>query len=887
MQTKTIQDHISELHTGGTKTALIDFGDTNAFRVDYASLAQRVTQLAEVLYSKGYGPGKRILVMSKPKICSVTLVLAVLRCGAELVPVDTQIDKDDLEHILNDCRPALMCLSGEVIDKYKTVRKRSTSIQEITDNEESLYGFGKGEKKKKSLPAVKMEDTAILFYTSGTTGPPKGVPLSHANIVFQFGAIRERKLIGDKDNVLLPLPLHHVYPLVIGVLVPLVMRSTIVLPRSITGPDIVRAVHDAKATAIIGVPRLYAALHDALMQRIRSGPWPLSVVKRSLPRLSSLARRTLGLSIGKVLLRPVHKQFGSQLRLLASGGSALEPSLYHSLEALGWSVAIGYGLTETSPLITINGPGEGKAASAGRPLSGLDVRIEGAKEAQSGVGEVCVRGPNVFGGYLNMPQKTDESFTKDGYFKTGDLGSISSEGYLFLHGRASLMIVTESGENIQPEDVERVYARNKFIKEAAILQKNRKLVGIFVPDIKEVEGKRFSIEEAIRIGVEEQSAKLAGFKRVNDYVISRAQLPRTRLGKLRRHLLEPLFDDIQRGEGKARGKKPISIDQMSQSDRELVSDPNAKAVWRWMSRRYGDRDLSPDSSPQLDLGIDSLGWMEITMSIRQVAGVDLDEQTVGSIKSVRDLLQAVAGRSGMPVQQKDVDIFKNPESFIRPEHREWLEKYGSLRRICASLLHTLVWAVARIYWRVYATGADKIPWDRQLILLPNHVSYIDPFMLASVLPATLLRNTWWAGYAGIAYANALTRFVSRTAKAIPIEQGQSALGELAFAASILNRGKNLVWFPQGRRAASGSIHKIQPGIGILLEHYKDLTVVPVCIRGTFQSLPVGRFFPHPTKVLIHFGKPLTVEHLIQSGQGKEMRDRIVAGVKSILEKSCQ
>ncbi|MFP4416998.1 MAG: AMP-binding protein [Fibrobacterota bacterium] len=883
---KTIQQHVAELSRGKNQSAMIDFGDENPQWITYSSLGNQVDKLAALLVSFGCGSGKRIAVMHRPQTSTIIISLAIIRCGATLIPVDTQMDDIDLRHIIKDSRPDLFCASKELLGKVEKLKVRNLSLHEITRDQKEFWGFSKKKKNsQKSIPHVDENDTAILFYTSGTTGLPKGVPLSHANILVQFESIQKKKIIDKNDCVLLPLPVHHVYPLVIGVLVPLVIGASIILPRSTTGPDIVRAVHDGKATAIIGVPRLYAAVLEALVQRINASPLPVAVLGRFLLGASAAIGKVAHVHAGKLLLHPVHRQFGKQLRLLASGGSALDPDLNKALQAFGWRVAIGYGLTETSPLITINGPHDNRLDSAGKPIEGIDVRIE-KQDAGNNIGEICVKGPNVFGGYLNLRRKTSESFTSDGFFRTGDLGEFTADGYLKLHGRVSTMIVTESGENIQPEALEQVYAKSSFIKEVAILQKEKKLVAIVVPDVKVIANRRFSIEEAVRRGMEEQSAKVAGFKRINDYVISRDELPHTRLGKLRRHLLPPLFDSIRQNQSAPQRTKPVSVEQMAESDQALVADKKAGAVWKWLTRRFEQRPLSPESSLQLDLGIDSLGWVEMTMTIRQITGVELDEQAIAKTKTVRDLLEAVSGQSGKAVAENDTDIFGEPERYIDPRQRKWLDEYGMIRKVFAYLVHRFIRSVAKCYWRVSAEGIENVPQNKQFILLPNHVSYIDPFMIASVLPVHVLSDTWWAGYAGIAFANPLTRFVSRSAKAIPIEQGQSALGELAFAMAVIQRRKNLVWFPEGRRSASGEIQKIQPGIGILLEHSADINIVPVCIEGTFQSLPVGRFFPHPSRVRVKFGTPYTIDQLVLKGKGGGKKDKIVSAVGALLAENC-
>ena len=278
------------------------------------------------------------------------------------------------------------------------------------------------------LPLVRREDVAVLFYTSGTTGPPKGVPLSHGNIASQLESIADLKIITAGDRALLPLPLHHVYPFVVGMLAPLTLGLPLVLPLSLSGQQLLRALREGEVTVIIGVPRLYSALYAGINARVESSGWVMRGLFRALLNISAVLRNSLGLRVGKLFFRSLHNRFGKHLRLFASGGSALDPQLASKLEALGWDVAIGYGLTETSPLLTINLPGQATPGSVGKPFPGVEVRIDPhaleKPERVRGheVGEVLARGPNVFAGYLNLPEKTAEVFTSDGWFRTGDMG---------------------------------------------------------------------------------------------------------------------------------------------------------------------------------------------------------------------------------------------------------------------------------------------------------------------------------------------------------------------------------------------------------------------------------------------------------------------------------
>jgi long-chain acyl-CoA synthetase len=297
--------------------------------------------------------------------------------------------------------------------------------------------------------------------------------------------------------------------------------------------------------------------------------------------LNARLRRRLGLRIGEPLLRPVRNRLGPNLRVLASGGAALDPELAWKLESLGWRVAVGYGLTETSPILTLNPPDGKKLESAGRPIPGVEVRVDpsavpdesegGGERRESRTdepgeeGEILARGPNVFAGYRNMPKETAELLTDDGWYRTGDLGYLDDDGYLYLTGRASTLIVTEGGKNIQPEEVEEIYEAHPVIREIGVLQKDGRLVAVIVPDPGEVRQREDGdVEEAIREAVQEKAKRLPSYQRLSDHAITREPLEYTQLGKLRRHLLENRYDRAKEGEQEGEGVAgPIPVEEMS------------------------------------------------------------------------------------------------------------------------------------------------------------------------------------------------------------------------------------------------------------------------------------------------------------------------------------
>src|SRR5881394_3352075 len=426
---RTLQSIVDSLGERGDKTALMVFGKKDRHRWSFEELATRALSFANGLARRDFKRGETVALFAENSPEWIAAALGIIRAGMVAVPLDVQLGDKTLVHTLQDSKARAIITTKkrvERIEKLDLKEKAKLILLDAGEDDEQSWKQVL-EEEKTELPIIGADDGAVLFYTSGTTGPPKGVPLSHGNIASQLEAITDLQVMSETDRVLLPLPLHHVYPFVIGMLAPLTLGLTLVLPFSLSGPQLLRAMREGQVTTIVGVPRLYSALYSGINARVESSGWIARGLFGSLLAMSGFARR-LGLRAGKLLFHFLHKRFGEKLRLLASGGAALDPELASKLEAIGWHVAIGYGLTETSPLLTVKLPDKSRPDSVGKPVAGVEIRIDPSalekKERINGyeVGEVTARGPNVFSGYRNLSDKTDEVFTGDGWFRTGDMG---------------------------------------------------------------------------------------------------------------------------------------------------------------------------------------------------------------------------------------------------------------------------------------------------------------------------------------------------------------------------------------------------------------------------------------------------------------------------------
>src|SRR5215210_4552090 len=832
-EVRTLRSVVDGLSAQGGRPALVEFGTEGAEVWSYGELADRVRRLAGGLLGAGVKRGDPVALFAANRMEWVVACLAVISAGGVVVPLDAQLGDQVLGHALADSGARRVFTTTDQVGRLENVDDGLRTILLDVGEDDGRSWRCLLTDEDVDLPPVEPGDGAALFYTSGTTGAAKGVPLSHANLVFQIESLLGTDLVSKEDRVLLPLPLHHVYPFVMGILTPLAAGLPVIMPQSLTGPQLVRALREGEATLMVGVPRLYGALYSGIEERVRSGGRLAATLFSGGVGLCVGLRRLTGLDAGRLALLPLRRRFGPRLRVLASGGAALDPGLAAKLEGLGWRVAVGYGLTETAPLLTLNPPDGRKLGSVGRPVPGVEIRIDHSAVPEGGVragtprreGEILARGPNVFSGYRNRPEETSKVFDDGGWFRTGDLGYFDDEGYLYVTGRASTLIVTSGGKNVQPEDVEAAYSESPVVGEIGVLQKDNRLVAVIVPEQSEIQNRPGDAEGPIREAVEGGARRLPSYQRLSDYAVTREPLEYTQLGKLRRHLLAERYDRAKAGdEGEAPG--PIPFEEMSGEDRALLEDDAAREVWELLARRYPHRRLTPNTSPQLDLGVDSMEWMNLTMEIGESAGVELDEEAIARVETVRDLLreateagEAVPGAS--PVER--------PEETLDETQKRRLEPLSPAESAASRGMFALNRVLMRGPFRLRVRGLENLPRSGPFVLAPNHVSYLDSFALAAALDDGRLRETYWAGWVGAAFGNPVTRLVSRLARVVPIDPARTGTSSLAFGAAVLGRGKNLVWFPEGERSWTGDLGPFKRGLGVLLEHYR-VPVVPVFVE---------------------------------------------------------
>ncbi|HYN38324.1 MAG TPA: 1-acyl-sn-glycerol-3-phosphate acyltransferase, partial [Rhodospirillales bacterium] len=631
-----------------------------------------------------------------------------------------------------------------------------------------------------------------------------------------------------------------------------------------TGPKIIRALDLAGVTTMIGVPRLYEAIVAGLEGQAKARGRLVGGLFTLLLDLAIAARRHLNLRLGRLLFPQVHARLGRRLRLLVSAGAKLDAAYIWKLEGLGFTTLSGYGLAETASAFTGNVPAARRIGSEGRPLL-PDGRIRIADADATGTGEIQLRGASIFDGYIDDDAASRNAFTDDGWFRTGDLGSVDADGYIIVSGRLKELIVLGGGKNVFPEDLEKRYGADPAFRELAVLERQGALVALVLPDLEAI--RRWgnnAVEDVVRVALASVAKTLPSHERLSGFAIVRQPLPRTRLGKYQRFLLPKLYDDARSGAAPA--AKPLTDD-----DRALLQRPAVAAAWKVLHERFAVRGLSLDSDPQLDLGIDSLEWLSLGLELESAVGVALAEQDFADVAQVRDLLRLVDARAAAPAAA-------TPRSAtLAEDEARWLAPTSSAETVAGSVLYHLNRLLARLFFRLRVEGLEHLPAEPPFVIVANHVSDLDPPLVAAALPLPVMRRLYWSADRGRLFGSAFARGFCRIAHIFPVDE-RAPGSTLAMAERALARGNALIWFPESWRSPDGGLQRFLPGIGRLLSN-RPVPAIPCFIRGTFEAMPRERAWPRPYPVRIVFGTPLDPAVLAAAGEGETDEARITDGLR--------
>jgi long-chain acyl-CoA synthetase len=475
----------------------------------YGEFGQMVTKFRGGLASLGLQRGDRMAFISNNRVEWAVAAFACYSAGVAVVPMyEAQLPKE-WAFIIHDCEAvAVLAATPDIYEKCKQIPEKAPSLKHIIclfEPKDGANGGGQGALKvssfkalievgeKNPAPAIQPtpKDTACLIYTSGTTGNPKGVILSHGNIASNVTAVLQMLPLGSDDRSLSFLPWAHSFGHTCELNGVLAMGAEIALCESVD--KIIQNLAEVHPTVLVSVPRIFNRIYDNVNKQMTGKP----AIVRSLFQagLRAAIRQKKGESLGlverltlavadKVIFSKVRMKFGGRLKYAFSGGAALSREVAEVIDALGITVFEGYGLTETSPIATGNYPGSRRLGSVGKAIPGVKITLDTSETNDPKQGEIVVYGPNVMMGYHNRDEENKAVFTSDGGFRTGDLGSLDADGFLFITGRIKEQYKLENGKYVAPAPLEEKLKLSPFILNAMIYGDNRLFnVALIVPDL--------------------------------------------------------------------------------------------------------------------------------------------------------------------------------------------------------------------------------------------------------------------------------------------------------------------------------------------------------------------------------------------------------------------
>jgi long-chain acyl-CoA synthetase len=527
--------HRVALKGSGGQGKIYTYGETESF----------ARRLSVYLRTGRLAPHREIGILAENRPEWPIAYMAILAAGKTVVPIDSNLKPEEIEYVLNQSGAGIVFVSGRFEPVLAQIRP---DLHIISLESASPRSWEKIGDLSQGVPEEQTENAvAALIFTSGTTGNPRAVVLTHGNLLANLEGIRPALSFGSSDVFLSVLPLHHTYEATCGFLAPLTSGATVVYARSLKSKEILADIAANRVTVMACVPLLYEKMYHSIQRGIQGAPLLRRLLFRALYALSSLGWK-LGAKWGRWLFRAFREKIGlGSVRLFVSGGAPIPAEIARFFNFIGVDFLQGYGMTECSPVISTNRPDNIKFGSVGPALSNLEVRIDNPNE--SGVGEIIVKGPSTTPGYRDNPKKTQE-LIRDGWLHTGDLGCLKG-GHLWITGRSKNVIVSAAGKNIYPEEIEEKLSESPYILEAVVFGRKKEgkqgeeVRAIIVPDTEQFRadfGMLIDSPDAdlIKKILDEQVAELCGrmadFKRISGFSVQMQELEKTSSKKVKRFM---------------------------------------------------------------------------------------------------------------------------------------------------------------------------------------------------------------------------------------------------------------------------------------------------------------------------------------------------------------
>lgn len=851
-------------------------GPKGAKTITFGSMLSQIRSIAFRLSQEQIAFGDRVAIIGENHPHWAIAYLGIIYRGAVVTPLDPAATTIALAAFLKDSEAKLAFVSPGSLDKFRAACEQlGQQIPAVALNPlpqpdglarfEDWANTPVPEEFVAAPPPAKREDLALLMYTSGTTGVPKAVPLTHGNIYAESDKIQEVMHISDCEVVLSLLPLFHAYSQIVNLWLATIIGARVVYLTELSSVEIERGLKESGATALVGVPRLWYLFHKKIFDAVRSRSAPIRVLFSIMLTTNGWLRDAIGLNAGRLFFRPVHDSFGGKLRFAVSAGASFDVDVARDFHRLGFTILQGYGLTETSGAATVTRFEDNKIGSVGTPLNGVEVKIDEPNE--EGIGEVLIRGPVVMAGYYHNPDANRESFTADGWFRTGDLGRFDKKGHLYIVGRKKDVIKLPSGKNVFPEDVEAHYEQSPFVSEVCVLgvrdeasqfKGAEKLSMVVVPNFEYLKEQHIgNAREWVVWELENLGVELPEYQRVHDFVLRAEPLPRTTTRKVRRFELK---DQLKVLAEPTRETKEVVF---TANDHVLMESPAGLSLIAAIRQHMPDvKAIHPKMNLEIGLGLDSLARAECIASMEQSLGIEFKPEEATRAHTVGELIELANTIKGKP---------SKTERAGRASEISWHDLLGTasvdlaevqpvlkpkpVMALLAYLVLRVFYFTTRVLFRMDVKGAEILKELKPPYLIcPNHQSYIDPVIVCSNYPLGVLQNVFYVG-AAMYFTNSVMARFARLINVVPIDPDVQLLRAIRAGAAGLRAGKILNIYPEGQRSFDGQLQEFKKGAAILATEL-NVPIVPVALDGTYRIWPRKSWRLRLAKVRISFGEPL-------------------------------
>jgi long-chain acyl-CoA synthetase len=846
----SLVDQMAERHEHALAFGRIE--EDGIARTTFVDVQRRSDAVAARLGAAGVGKGDRVVLTGHNHPDWPVAFFGIVRAGATAVPVDPALEPAQLANVVRESEAKLVFWDAKVAATagaaIAPLGVTTCVLADMTVEAPDL-----------APPEVEVEedDIASLIYTSGTTGKPKGVMLTHANFTSLVAALAPLFPLGAGDRVLSVLPLHHTFEFTCGMLLPFSRGARVVYLDELKGDRVSAALKEARITAMVGVPAVWQLLERRILSQVRAKG---AVAEKAFELAAELNRQLskgTGVDLGRVLFGPVHEGLGGNIRYLISGGAALPKETQQLFAGLGLKLTEGYGLTEAAPVLTVAKPGS-PAGQVGKPIPGVTIKIEAPDD--NGVGEVLARGPNVMAGYTD-PEATREVKTEDGWLRTGDLGKLDRTGRLVIVGRVKDVIVTATGENVYPDDIERMLGKVPHVAELAIVGVTGRAGGervgcIAVPEEDEAGGRAARLERA-QAALRAAVSKLPYGRQPTIIHFYDAPLPRTATRKVKRTearaILERLIQATARPE---EGEAPTSP----------VRVAIAAVKGRKASEIHGDMTIADE------LGFDSLGLTELLVALEAKYGT-IEPKALQACRTVAEIENLVGTeraslrpqalqRSRYAIEGRSGGEEKN-RPLVLPEP---LQEQG--KRIIGKFQDLFYGEMMRSS----VTGRAFIPHNRNTLVVANHGSHLDMGFVRHALGKYGEDIVTLAAQDYFFEKNTFQRtFFENLTNLKAVDRRGGLRASERQAGEILSRGKTMLVFPEGTRSTDGEVKEFKPLLGHLALTY-GVDILPLYLAGTREAMPKGAKVPLKRDLDARIGPPITVTDMRRLTKGLSSGD---------------